>query len=277
MERLYQSITHWLLSTVSEYQYVILNGISDDKPVAAFYSVLEDVRATPIFAGTRFSGDSEIGPWLIQLMEINMPLSLKKSKDWGFFLVSSLPFEKLVNHLKHHLEASIGSEKFLVRWWDPRVVFYLLQDFTSENSFLSCAKLFCIPYDNNYYQFEGSNQKKILESQEQRVWQLKNSDFNSYRQSEYYALQLASSISERWLRFDADQWRQLTLKHGSLEKKLTPFIHILYNKGVTDADKLEDFMLRIIKQSITVDQILDKQTDNIDSWLKKLERQVHYE
>lgn len=122
--------------TVSEWHaqqsgnlYAIVDGAAERSAVARFYELSEG-EASPLFAGTAFSDQAELGPWLLSAPSREF---MSASPDMsGFYVISKQPKEVVRRHWQSVIEVIRDGEAVLFRFADPRLFLPILNAMTPD-------------------------------------------------------------------------------------------------------------------------------------------------
>ncbi|MFO6422418.1 DUF4123 domain-containing protein [Motilimonas sp. KMU-193] len=275
MQRLDSLIDFALDETREPYFYAVINGASPSGSLTDIYQQYEVKQCASLFEGSIFQGNEKAGPWLLQLASTSPAHNYPYTSDWGFYLYHQLNFQGLFKLLQSYLTAQTAQQTVLVRWWDPRILFHLLQDLSADTPFINAIGLVLFNYQNAWYinpshQDEWSHDDAL----ERAPWILQATDFASYRQSDYYIKQLAIAISENWLRYDQEKWRTLNNANQPLYVQLIPIITSVKQQGVHEYQHIEQFCHFAITHHKSPDWLLSKKTNSPQSWLANLSKDL---
>lgn len=261
--------------TQAPYFYAVVNGASPSGSLACMYQHYEVKNCASLFTGTQFQGNEDAGPWLLQLESISPDVDYPCHTDWGFYLFHAFDFKPLLKLLQLYLTAETDHHTVLVRWWDPRILFHLLQGLAPEARFNQVIGHALLNYQNLWY-IKPCNLKEFdySDTMENTPWILQDTDFASYRQSDYYINQLALTISENWLRFDEATWRSFNSTAEPLCKQLIPIIKAITSHGVNEFEHIDTFCHLAVKHQKSSTWLLERATHEPTSWLAKTLKDV---
>ncbi|BES86798.1 type III secretion protein [Pectobacterium araliae] len=98
--------------------FAIVDGAADDSAVARFYELSEG-EAFPLFAGTSFSDQAALGPWL--LANPSSAFVANSAALSGFYLVSEQPADVVRRHWQSLIQVIREGEVVWFRFSEPRI------------------------------------------------------------------------------------------------------------------------------------------------------------
>lgn len=98
--------------------FAIVDGAADYSAVARFYELSEG-EAFPLFAGTPFSDQAALGPWL--LLNLSLEFVADSPELHGFYLVSEQPTDMVRSHWQSLIQVIREGEIVCFRFSEPRI------------------------------------------------------------------------------------------------------------------------------------------------------------
>lgn len=124
---------------MNQYSYALIDGVMRQTAIKDIYTFKEAVQLIPLYTGTRFQDNYDLGPILVSVLENSSLINQVQQADWlesTTILHSNQPPAKVAEHLRQFITVTdeTGSN-VLFRFADPLITWHWLNSYP-ENALI---------------------------------------------------------------------------------------------------------------------------------------------
>lgn len=121
---------------MTQYTYALVDGVMQQTAIKDLYKTKEPIQVMPLYIGTRFQDNYDLGPILVASLENNSQLINRLQQTCSnstSFITTEQPLSTVASHLKQFITVTDESGSYsLFRFADPLTTWYWLDSYQND-------------------------------------------------------------------------------------------------------------------------------------------------